>query len=26
VTLNERDFHRIQQIEKVACSAPWPSR
>jgi predicted nucleic acid-binding protein len=26
VTLNERDFNRIQQIEKVACSAPWPSR
>lgn len=26
VTLNERDFSRIQQVEKVAYSAPWPSR
>jgi predicted nucleic acid-binding protein len=26
VTLNERDFSRIQQIEQVAYAAPWPSR
>lgn len=26
VTLNEHDFSRIQQVEKVAYSAPWPSR
>jgi predicted nucleic acid-binding protein len=26
VTLNERDFSRIRPVEKVAYSAPWPSR
>jgi predicted nucleic acid-binding protein len=26
VTLKERDFSRIEQIEQVAYAAPWPSR
>jgi predicted nucleic acid-binding protein len=26
VTLNERDFDRIQQVERVPYTAPWPSR
>lgn len=26
VTLNERDFGRIQQVERVPYTVPWPSR
>ena len=26
VTLNERDFSRIQQIEPVPYVTPWPNR
>lgn len=26
VTLNDRDFIRIQQVERVAFTTPWPSR